>query len=276
ELLVSRAPGYVLEIRDEQLDAERFDRLTREGRELLDAGSPDDAAAQFREALELWRGPALGDLAFEPFAKADVQRLEELRIAALEDRIDADLARGRHNVAVPELRELVAEHPLRERLRVQLMTALYRSGRQGDALEAYRDGRRILRDELGIDPGPALQDLERAILRQDPELGPVALRRPIVATLQRRWRLSTALAAVAGALAVGLVLGLSGTAKAVAVHPNSVAVIDPDTNSVAEDIPVGGYPLALAADSTYVYASNFGDGTISRIRAAKRRYADTS
>ena len=123
---------------------------------------------RLRAALALWRGPALADLVYEPFARPRRERLEELRLVALEDRIDADLALGRNGALVGELRELVAEHPLRERLRAQLMAALYRSGRQAEALEVYRDGPRRASAELGIEPGPALRELERAILRQDP------------------------------------------------------------------------------------------------------------
>jgi hypothetical protein len=123
-----------------------------------------------REALALWRGPALADLAYEPFAQAAVGRLEELRLAALERRIDADLALGRHADLVAELEELVAQEPLRERLRAQLILALYRCGRQADALEVYQAARRTLAEELALEPSPALRELELAVLRQDPAL----------------------------------------------------------------------------------------------------------
>ena len=124
-----------------------------------------------REALALWRGPALADFAYERFAHAAIARLEEIRLAALELRIDADLALGHDRELVGELEALVVEHPLRERFRGHLMLALYRSGRQAEALDAYQAARRALVDELGIDPSPALQELEQAILRQDPALG---------------------------------------------------------------------------------------------------------
>ena len=127
-------------------------------------------AAWLREALGLWRGPALDEFAYEPFAQAAIAELEELRLAALEERVEADLALGRHAELVAELEGLVAEHPLRERLRAQLMLALYRCGRQADALELYQVTRELLVDELGIEPGPALQRLEQAILAQDPSL----------------------------------------------------------------------------------------------------------
>ena len=138
------------------------------------AETPASAAGSLRAALELWRGPALADFAYEPFAQAEIARLEELRLTALERRIEADLALGRDAELVGELEALVARHPLRERPRVQLMLALYRAGRQAEALDAYQQARRVLVDELGIDPSPALQELEKAILRQDPSLDPWA------------------------------------------------------------------------------------------------------
>ena len=141
----------------------------RRGRQRAD---PERAAEKLREALALWRGPPLADLAYEPFAQAEIARLEELRLAALEQRIDAELAIGRHAELAGELEALVAEHPLRERLRGQLMLALYRSGRQAEALEAFRHARESLVDELGIEPDPTLQRLHASILRQDPSLDP--------------------------------------------------------------------------------------------------------
>ena len=164
--LATVAPGYVVRIDGAQLDVRRFERLVEE------AAATDSAAAagMLREALALWRGPALADLAYEPFAQAAIVRLEDLHLLAVERRIDADLALGRHAQLVSELEALVAAHPLREGLLAQLMLALYRAGRQAEALECYRVARQALVDELGIDPGPALQELEQAILRQDPSL----------------------------------------------------------------------------------------------------------
>jgi DNA-binding SARP family transcriptional activator len=168
--IVSRPHGYALELEEGQLDLHRFERLVERGGEELAAGRAAEAAATLREALAMWRGPALADFAYEPFAQPEIGRLEELRLVALERRLEADLACGRHAEAVGQLEALIAEHPLRERLRGQLMLALYRSGRQAEALEAYQEARRALVDELGIDPSPALQELEKAILRQDPAL----------------------------------------------------------------------------------------------------------
>lgn len=170
DVLTTRSPGYVIRVEPDQLDLHRFERLVDEGRSLLARGLAADASERLRDALSLWRGPALGDFAYESFAQAAIARLEEIRLAAVELRIDADLALGRHDELVGELEALVAEQPLRERLRRYLMTALYRSGRQAEALDAYQDARRALVDELGIDPSPALQELERAILRQCPAL----------------------------------------------------------------------------------------------------------
>jgi SARP family transcriptional regulator, regulator of embCAB operon len=168
DTLVTRPPGYVLTISPEQLDLHRFERLTAEGATALAEGRAEAAAALLRDALALWRGPALADVLFEPFAEVPAARLEELRLGALERRLDADLARGRHAEVVGELQELCTEHPLREGCAVQLMLALYRSGRQAEALEAYQRARTTLVEELGIEPGPALQRVERDILTQDP------------------------------------------------------------------------------------------------------------
>jgi DNA-binding SARP family transcriptional activator len=164
--LTTRPPGYVLNVSPGELDLAVFERLCAEARR----AEPARAAEKLREALALWRGPPLADLAYEPFAQSEIARLEELRLAVLEERIDADLACGRHGDLVGELEALVTEHPLRERLRAQLMLALYRSGRQAEALHAYRATRRELADELGLEPGEALRRLEQAILRHDPEL----------------------------------------------------------------------------------------------------------
>jgi len=171
-LIARRPPGYLLELDAERVDAHRFARLTEEGRAALQGGSPEAAEGALRDALALWRGPALADFLYEPFAQAEIARLEELRLVALEERIDADLELGRHVELVSELEALVQAEPLRERPRGQLMLALYRSGRQADALAAYRAARDALVDELGIEPGPDLKQLEAAILRQDESLAP--------------------------------------------------------------------------------------------------------
>ena len=166
ELLVTQPPGYVLRVDPDRVDAARFERLLREARN----GAPEDRATEIAGALSLWRGPALADFAFDQFAQDEIRRLEELRLTALEERIDAELELGRHRELVAELEMLVAAQPTRERLRGQLMLALYRSGRQVEALDAYQQARRALVEELGIDPGPELQRLHASILRQEAPL----------------------------------------------------------------------------------------------------------
>ena len=166
-VLETRPPGYALAIDADQVDANRFRRLVSESAELPDQ---ERRAASLREALGLWRGPVLADFVYEPFAQAAIAELEELRLAAIEERIAADLAMGRHRQLTGELESLIAHHPLRERLRGHLMVALYRSERQAEALEIYRNSREVLVEELGIEPGPELQRLEEAILRHDPSL----------------------------------------------------------------------------------------------------------
>jgi DNA-binding SARP family transcriptional activator len=190
ERIETRPPGYVLHAGPGELDLDRFARLLDEA----ESEAPAAAAERLREALALWRGAALADFAYDSFARAASGRLEELRLVALERRIEADLALGRQLVLVGELEALVTEHPLRERLRGQLMVALYRSGRQAEALEAYREARRALVEELGIEPSPALQELERAILRHDPALGLTGPGRSILVAPRRDEALDSLLA----------------------------------------------------------------------------------
>jgi predicted ATPase/class 3 adenylate cyclase len=170
DTIVTRTPGYVLRIEADALDASQFHDLARDAHRLAASGEHARAAALYREALALWRGPPLADVSFESFARSEVEQLEEQRLGALMDRIDCELALGCHDELVAELETLVRRHPLRERLRAQLMLALYRSGRQADALAAYQDARRTLDEQLGLVPGPELKELEQAILRQDASL----------------------------------------------------------------------------------------------------------
>src|SRR6266705_1157504 len=170
ERLASRPSGYLLAVEPDQVDALRFERLRRDGHEALAAGRHVQAAATLREALELWRGQALAEFATEPFAAANATRLEELRLGALEDRIEAELALGAHARLVGELEALATEQPLRERLHALLMRALYAAGRQADALAAYQRVRRALAERAGLDPGPELRRVEKAVLAQDPAL----------------------------------------------------------------------------------------------------------
>jgi DNA-binding SARP family transcriptional activator len=184
--IVTQPPGYAIRVEPDELDLARFERLFEEG-----------GGDRVREALALWRGPALADFAYEEFAQAEAARLEELRLAALERRIEADLGLGHHAELVGELEKLIAQHPVRERLRGQLMLALYRSGRQAEALDAYQATRKTLVDELGIEPSQAVQELERAILRHDPGLdlaAPSAPQRSILVAPRDERKLAALLA----------------------------------------------------------------------------------
>ncbi len=180
--LVTRPPGYLLRVEDGELDLQRFDTLLDRARSALASRDWSAGGEDLREALSLFKGAPLEDLAHVPFAQAEVGRLEELRLGALELRLDADLEIGRHLEVVGELESLVARFPFRERFWALLMLALYRSGRQGDALLAFDRARRILGEELGVDPGQPLQQLHQRILQQDPSLelarDPAAAGRP--------------------------------------------------------------------------------------------------
>jgi DNA-binding SARP family transcriptional activator len=169
-VLRTQAPGYVLVAEPGTVDLLRFRRLADEGSRALAEGDPAAACVKLAEALSLWRGPALAEFADEPFARPAARWLEELRLTALEKRIEADLALGRHADVAGELETLAAEHPLRESLTRLLMLALYRSGRQAEALHAYQQMRHRLVEDLGIEPGESLQLLQRAILQHDPAL----------------------------------------------------------------------------------------------------------
>jgi DNA-binding SARP family transcriptional activator len=169
-VILTREHGYQLQLDPERLDSHRFERLAALGANALAAGRPERAASALEEALSLWAGTPLADLAFEPFAQREAARLEELRLAAVEQLNEAKLALGRHTELVGQLEALIGDHPYRERLRAQLMLALYRCDRQADALQAYQDARRTLVEELGLEPGERLRALEGAILAQDPAL----------------------------------------------------------------------------------------------------------
>jgi YVTN family beta-propeller protein len=270
DVISSSRGGYVLMVGAECVDAQRFERLLDEGRAALVADDPESAAALLRTAQELWRGPALGELAYERFAQDDAARLEELRLAAVEERIEADLRLGRQLALVPELERFVREYPLRERARAQHMLALYRSGRQADALQSYREARRALTDDLGLEPGRQLRELERAILAQDP-----ALDLPRAHALQPAGRRGLALIATGSALAVAVAVAVVITASsggaAVIVRPDSVVVIDPEDGRIVADVPVQSEPEALVADGRSVWVANVADGSVSQIDVGKRR-----
>jgi DNA-binding SARP family transcriptional activator len=191
DALITRGDAYLIRLQPDQFDLKRFEQLLSDGSDALAAGDAPGAITALREALALWRGPALADFAYESFAQVPIARLEELRLHALERRIEAQLQLSLHAEVIAELEELVAAHPSRERLRGLLMLALYRDGRQTQALELYRRTREELVEELGIEPSPALQMLQQAILRQDPSLAapPAGPQRSILVAPQDARRL---------------------------------------------------------------------------------------
>jgi DNA-binding SARP family transcriptional activator/streptogramin lyase len=303
--------GYLLAADAQDVDVLRFEALAAEGRAVL-GRDPAAASALFGEALALWRGEPLADLAAEPFARQAIPRLAEHRLAVLEDRIEADLTVGRHAEVVGDLGALLADHPYRERLYAQLMLALYRSGRQAEALEAYQRARATLREELGIEPGPDLQRLHTAILRQDPALqhpgpanlssgesgagaqagpgGPGGAPSALSAPAPPRSRLGGApptrrrlrrlgLIAVPGiALAVGagllLTLARPGAVRVV-LRANSVAVVDAATGSLVADIPAGAHPGPITVADGAAWVGNTEDRTLQRISLQARSVTRT-
>ena len=207
----TRAPGYLVRTGPEALDLRRFERLAEEASSALTHGAHERAAGLLREALALWRGPPLADLAYEPFAAAPIARLEEMRLAGVEQRVEAELALGEHRRVVAELEALVDQQPTHERFRAQLITALYRSGRQEDALAAYRSLRAALVDAFGIEPTPALARLEQAVLNQDPALD--APTREVPATRSEGGVLASSRSASGLEAAAGLAAPLAGAAR---------------------------------------------------------------
>ena len=238
----------------------------------LDAGVSVDAIRfrglceqqQFAEALGLWRGDALSDV---PALDGDARQLDELRVFAIEERIAVELERGAGPTLVPELEALVADHPTRERLLGQLVLALYRSGRQADALAAYRSGREALVEALGLEPGPALRELELQILRHDPSLLPAS---PSVASSQRRSRrralIAAAVVVVAAAAATGIAAIASGHGKAVIpIRANTLLELDPKSNEIVRSIPIARDAAALDATNDALWVASERERTVSRI-----------
>lgn len=273
--LESRAEGYVLLADPDDIDARRFERLAVQGSAVLDA-DPEAASRLLAEALDLWAGPALGDLAGEPFARIEAAQLDELRLVAIERRFEAELACGCAAEAVPPLERLVAEHPLREAARALLMRALHQSGRTADALRAYEDGRRTLAEELGLDPGRALRDLEQAILQQDPSLEAPDRAAPsghLPAALDRfvgRERETAAVEALLGRSRLVTLTGTGGTGKTrLSLH---VAERRPGAWFV-ELSPVRDPSLVEAAFASALGVREDGDGSMldAVVDAVRRR-----
>ena len=263
ERVETRGHGYVMHVAPDELDASRFERLVRE--------------RKTREALALWRGPPLADLDGQAFATAAARRLEEIRLDALENRIDEDIAGTGGAGVVAELESLTAEYPFRERLQALLMRALYAEGRQKESLEVYRRTRRVLADELGLEPGPELQELERAILRQDPALPRSRPRSPRPAGGRRRPALAIVAAVAIGGGAVAAYALTHDGPRPVVVPPNSVVVIDSARNRVTNAISLGGgaIPGAIAAGSSGVWVTNAAEQTVVRIDPRRLSISDT-
>ena len=298
---MTRSSGYLFRVEPGELDVAELERLVREGGQALRDGQFERADGLMREGLALWRGPPLAEFAYDSFAQREIDRLCELRLQALQARIDADLALGRHAVLVGELEALVREHPLAERLRAQLMLALYRSGRQADALAVYHQTRRVLLDDLGLEPGEDLKRLHQAILDHDPELDLAAVASaprgtPVEAAEgntagslsgrraagggAKRWRSRVVIAATVGLglIAAAVAAALIGEAHrggGVTAVANSVAVIDPGANRVVADTSVGAGPGTIAAGVGGVWVANTEDHSLSNIDPASRRVVHT-
>jgi DNA-binding SARP family transcriptional activator len=249
DVLVTKPWGYVLRAAPESIDLRRFEDLVQEARPLPARERNEKLGA----ALSLWRGPALADLANEPALVGEIGRLEELRQSVVEQRIDAQLELGEHNEAIRVLEGLIAAHPLRERLRGQLILALYRAGRQAEALETYRETRRVLVEELGIEPSPELRELERAILRQDPSLasapGPPA--QPPTGPLppESRWRWPRSPLLIGAALFVLL----AGASVAILATPRSGT---PHASAARRPAPSALTKTAVSTSSTPIVTTN--------------------
>ena len=302
DAVVTWPRGYALGIPPEAVDLSRFDALAVAARR-IPATEPGRAADALRDALGLWRGAPLADVDSEPFAAWAIPRLEELRLAVLEERLDLDLKAGRHRSLVAELRDLVAAQPFRERFVAQLMLALYRTGRQADALDVFRACRERLADELGIEPGPDLQHLQMAVLNQDPSLevsmatgggrvpttatdqpAPPASRARGWTTLLRGSRPAIVVVASLAALAMVVFASRLGAspprqgseASPVLAAADSVAAFDPAANALVSDLPAGQAPGPIAAMGGNVWVGSGDDHTIARIDLASGRIVHTN
>jgi DNA-binding SARP family transcriptional activator len=303
QVLVTQAPGYLLRVLPGELDLQRFEDVGADGHRALEASDYARAIARCEEALGEWRGPPLQEFRYEAFAETHVRRLDEMRHQVVSDRIDAELALGRHAQLVPEIHGLLDQDPLREPLWGQLMLALYRSGRQAEALAAYREAQALLGEELGIEPGEELRSLQVAILKQDEGLrlrpakgetgtppaadgvaepphtvepaAPIPVhpyeelrRRSSVERLVRR--MAPKGATLASVVLVAILLApvpevAQQASRMVAVRPDSVARVDAGSDRVIGDSLVGAGPRALAAYQGHVWVANFDDRTVSRL-----------
>jgi DNA-binding SARP family transcriptional activator/ABC-type branched-subunit amino acid transport system substrate-binding protein len=280
--LETRGHGYLLKVEPGQVDADRFQGMLEEARRTRAEGKPEKAAEELRRALALWRGPALADFAYEPFAQTEIVRLDELQLTAFEERLEADLALGRHTELIGELEALVARHPLRERLRGQLMLALYCSDRQAEALHVYQEFRLALAEELGLEPSQGLQRLERQILEQDPELAGPARRlgpRPARSRVRMLALAGALLLAAAVAAVVVLVLrdrgGETVNGRDETIAGGSAGALDPRTGELLATIPLGASPTSIAVGEGSVWVLDADDRTVSQIDPRKRTLVRT-
>ena len=279
-VLLTKAHGYVLQVAPGELDLERFADGAERGRDALATGRAEEAAKLLDEALSLWRGEPLEEFAYQPFAQNAIAQIEELHLAAVEERVEADLALGQARAVVGELRDVVARHPLRERLHGELMLALYRCGRQAEALEVFQGFRRTLSEELGLEPGPGLQQLELAILTRDPALdisGGIPPPEPESANVparsdtstrirHRRFALAAGGAVVMALVVVGAVVASSGGRVPPAIIPgDAVGAVSASGGAIQGVVPLGTSPSSLAAGDGSVWVTNANAGTLSRI-----------
>jgi DNA-binding SARP family transcriptional activator len=294
-MLATRGSAYVINVEPDQVDALLFEQRLAAAQQSLAEGDAGSASREARAGLELWRGPALFDFAYESFARTEAARLDELRLVALETRIEADLALGEHSRVASELKSLVAEHPLRERFRAQLMLALYRCGRQSEALDAYRDGRGLLLDELGIEPSPELRELEQKILVQRDELAAPRRRSRSKAELppptasvvkpERRregraaWLIAAGATVVLGAAVAAIAqrAGSGGSEATVAIDsaPNSMVVVDPVRSRPVAAVPLAGRPTDAAAGAGRVWVTTTDSPSLTSIDLRTRKIVRT-
>lgn len=260
-------PGYALLVEPDELDLDLFERLFREGREAQARGDANEAAATLRSALGLWRGTALADVLYEPFAATESSRLEERRLMALEQRIDADLALGRDDELVPELEALVRDNPFRERLLYQLMLALYRSGRQAEALGALQAAKRCFAEELGLEPGPQLRDLERLILEQDPQLSASSRPKRVASSRLRRLALVVAGGAVAASIVAGILhaRGETTPSNIAGGASNELAAVSTRSSRPVAGLSLQGVPGAIAAAGHSLWVADPDSALVSRV-----------
>ena len=268
DVIVTRTPGYVLDVAPDAIDAIRCERALEQARRQLAADDAAGAAATLRDAIAAWRGEPLADLVDAPFALTALPRLRELRVALEEERLDAELALGHHAEAVAPLRDLVAREPLRERPRGQLMLALYRAGRQAEALEVYEAGRRALSEELGIEPGQRLRALHESIVRQDPALG-----EPPRADPPPRGRPWTPAVAGLALVAIGIVITVTGRESKPPAAPavaNGLVRVD-NSGARSATARLDGTPGSVAAANGYAWVLDADGQTVTEVAADGRR-----